>query len=471
MNLDQEQIDALVARPSESLSVEIKAWFDPNSQEGELKIVRAALALRNWNGGFLVVGFVNSTWQPDEANCPIDVRSVFNVDKMQALVTKYASEVFEVGVGFSMRDGIEYPVIVVPPGFTAPVVVKRDLKKVGTNEDILKVNDFFVRTLNANGTPSTAKAGPLDLRMVMDLCFENRVADVGRFLRRHLTGTNVGELLAAIQQIPVTSAAQQRSLADRAFALLNDGERSRKQAIERRGADKEEAAIIALGSWSVALVLEPEHPDANCDRAFLNTIAAANPNYTGWPVWLDSSSFTDESSRPKWVEKTWQSLIISRQSWSDHIDFIRLDPRGEFYLWRILQDDLNPDRVQPRKVLDPILVTMRVSEAIAVGIVEARALGWREDAKLGFAFRWTGIDGRRLSPWANPLVSIGAIDEAHESAVQSFVEVPADTPLSAIAPYVGKATLELFLTFGGYSFPEAATEEWAKRLVERRLLF
>ncbi len=135
--------------------------------------------------------------------------------------------------------------------------------------------------------------------------------------------------------------------------------------------------------------MEPPNSTAVPDREFLTRFMSANPQFTGWPVWLDSRSFTDELSRPSVIAKVWQALIVSAKGWSSHLDFMRLDAKGEFYLWRALQDDLVPTRVQPRTVLDPILVIIRVAEAIAVGLSAAHSLGWNEDAHLGFAFKWT----------------------------------------------------------------------------------
>lgn len=38
--------------------------------------------------------------------------------------------------------------------------------------------------------PSTTKATGKDWPDILKVCFDNREADIGRFLRRHLTGTN-----------------------------------------------------------------------------------------------------------------------------------------------------------------------------------------------------------------------------------------------------------------------------------------
>ena len=78
---DDDQIRALVARPGESLNVEIKRWLDPADPVAAAKIVKAVFALRNRNGGFLVIGFDDKTLEPDMTNAPPDVRGAFHQDR------------------------------------------------------------------------------------------------------------------------------------------------------------------------------------------------------------------------------------------------------------------------------------------------------------------------------------------------------------------------------------------------------
>ena len=102
---DSSRIQALVDRPTESLSIELKRWIDPDQPEGEAKIVKAVLALRNCGGGDLVIGFDNDTREPDQNNVPPNVKTAFHIDTIQALISKYASESFEVSVEFPEREG------------------------------------------------------------------------------------------------------------------------------------------------------------------------------------------------------------------------------------------------------------------------------------------------------------------------------------------------------------------------------
>jgi hypothetical protein len=100
------------------------------------------------------------------------------------LISKFASEPFEVTVEFPERDDQLYPVIVVPPGVKTPLAAKSDLR-VG-DKTLISTDCLYVRSLNANNTPSTTSATWKDWPKIVEVCFDNREADIGRFLRRHL---------------------------------------------------------------------------------------------------------------------------------------------------------------------------------------------------------------------------------------------------------------------------------------------
>lgn len=64
MAIDPDQIRALVEQPVEALQVELKTWLDPRTDDGIAKLVKAMFAIRNRNGGFLLIGFDNGTMAP-----------------------------------------------------------------------------------------------------------------------------------------------------------------------------------------------------------------------------------------------------------------------------------------------------------------------------------------------------------------------------------------------------------------------
>jgi hypothetical protein len=67
------------------------------------------------------------------------------------------------------------------------------------------------------------------------------------------------------------------------------------------------------------------------------------------------------------------------------------------------------------------------------------------------------------------MVGISPNHLAVDDNAENFVELPLDTPASAIAPYVEKVVNDLFSAFAGYQMRQEAIEEWVKRLIERRL--
>lgn len=467
MILDDDQIRALVARPGEALNVEIKRWINPSQPGGVAKIVKAAFALRNRNGGFLVIGVDGRTLQPDAGNAPADIRAAFHQDVIQGLVSRYANEPFEVHVAFVEHEGGTFPVIAIPSGVRVPVAVKNPLSE-GAGDKLLVVGDVYFRTLHANGTPSTAAARPHDWRDILDICFDNREADIGRFLRRQLAGQDASRLVAAFQGDALPGDA----LRTRCAALLQQGQERFMGAQKDRGLSIVEQALLDRLSWEIALAIDPPRAGALPDKEFLATFAGSNPKYTGWPVWLDARAMADERSRPVVRGGAWEALIVARSDdTSNRLEFSRLDPKGEFYLRRLLQDDAVPRRIEPGTRLDPVLMIYRVAEAIAVGIAAAKALGWLETATLGFMFRWRKLKGRRLDSWANPVIYVPGGGPSQEDVITTFVEVPLTTPPSAMPNLVEAATRELFVAFDGTRLSAETYEEQVRRLVERRLSF
>ena len=469
IEMDIRRLEELILRPSESLAVEVKRWIDPATPEGTAKIVRAVFALRNHGGGYFIVGFEDDTLHPDQTNIPPDVHSAFHTDNVQRLITKYASEPFEVAIAFPVRNGQEYPVIVVPSGVKTPVAVKADLVAPNaTSTKLLGIDDVYVRTLRSNNTPSTAKAGWKDWPALMDICFDNREADIGRFLRRHLSGLTP-ELIRQLGSAFQEASQPTPTTADVLGNILKQGE-ARFEAV------KTERSLILPphGSYEIALLINGEFTPSKPTNEFLNLLDASNPDLTGWPVWLDSRNFVDASTHPYIAEKAWEAIIVSLKSgWGfQHIDFMRLDPTGKFYLRRALADDLKKMQppIEPLTLLDFGLVILRTAEAIAVGLAFAKAMGLPpEQSTLSYAFRWTGLKGRLLASWASPERDIANYVPAHDDTALSIVDVSVDTPYSAISPFVSKAVGPLFEIFGGLVVSDSVIEDLTRRLVERRL--
>jgi len=300
----------------------------------------------------------------------------------------------------------------------------------------------------------------------MRICFNNHETDLGAFLRRHLDTADLSSLASMLRGV---APPPNPTLKDRAKSLLKDGENRFRLASKERGIKSNERHLFDAESWSVALIFDPAKSNVFPDQLFLNRIASSNPNYTGWPIWMDTRSIMDERAHPKVKDGSWEVLIVSVQpGWSDHLDFFRLDPKGEFYLKRNLQDDVS-DKVPTRRFLEPFIVIRRVTEAVAAGLAFANALGWKSpDARIGFAFQWNKLAGRRLESWADPYCPFVGGGTAHDDEAVTFVDVTVDMAPSALAPVVDRATRGLFALFDGYRVKTQLIGDTVRRVLERR---
>lgn len=464
MEAARSRIQQLIDRPGESLAVEIKTWIDPDSSEGQSKIVRAVLALRNHGGGYLLIGFNNGTLMPDATTMvSAEVRALFHIDKIQGLVTRFASESFEVAVEFGERDDRLFPVLVVPSGVRTPVAAKSDLS--ADCKKLIAADDVYVRTLHTNHTPSTAKAGWKDWARLVEVCFDNREADIGRFMRRHF-GNAAPLALHQLAAVLGAEMAPHRSTEEHLLAMLNDGEQRFQQLIKERS-----LTLPVVGWWDVALLIDGDVPSHAATKDFLNLLDASNPDLTGWPIWLDSRGFNDKLTRPFVTDGHWEALIVALDDWSRHIDFMQLDPKGRFFLRWALQDDItsSQDAPSPGTVFDFGLPVMRCVEAIAVGLAFAKAMGCdQEQCTLQFAFRWSGLQGRELSSWAQPSRYVSPGRHAYQNQVTVFQRVPLNTPLSAIGGLLATTLKPLYEVFEGFELSPTVAEELSAWLVERR---
>jgi hypothetical protein len=462
MEVDSVRIHQLIEQPQESLSIELKAWIDPDQNEGKAKIVIAALALRNYGGGYLVIGFDDKTLQPLVDGVPSNVRGLFHVDKIQGMIAKYSSEPFEIAVEFPQRDGQDFPVIVIPTGVRTPVVSKSSLENQKSREKpLIREDTVYVRSLSANNTPSSTQAKAKDWSRLMEVCFDNREADIGRFFRRQLGGVN-SELLKTLFAEMTEGFDSEASNADLLERYLQESEQRYQQVLKERN-------IVSpkRGTWETALIIQGEVPHHAPNQEFLTLLSSSNPKYSGWSVWLDSRRF-GESAHPRVMNGVWEALITEGVGYQD---FMRLDPKGRFFLRRFLTDDVERTRNSPPPLtaLDFRIVLLRVAEALAVGVAFANAMGCStETTQLSFAFKWTKLNGRKLSSWSNLLLWVPAY-QAYQDEVSSHVNVPLSTPVSALSPYVSQAIKPLYEVFEGFTLGEDVVEDLTRRLIERRL--
>lgn len=187
----------------------------------------------------------------------------------------------------------------------------------------------------------------------------------------------------------------------------------------------------------------------------------------------NTEHFRDASAHPYIFGDLYEAFVvtISDGLGGSHVDFMRYDPSGRFYLSRAYEDDLPiPARViEPFTVLDFGLPVLRVGEIIAVGLVFARAMGCDpEKTNLSFLFEWHNLKGRALSSWANPNRAVWSSRPADRDHARGYIEVPLDMPISRLGSVTKEATNPLFDAFDAEIGDEFITD-LTTRLVTRTL--
>lgn len=458
MNLDE-----FLQAPRESLNIELKAWIDPSTPEGKAKIVKAAIALRNLNGGHLGIG-VSDEGVPLISEAPENLDDQFHQDSIQALISRHSSETFEVSVEFGNFQGVRFPFIVIPSGTRTPVAAKVGIQDQRIPpRDLVKKDTVYVRTLGANNTPSTAAALFSDWPQIMNVCFDNREADIGNFVRRHLSGLDIPGLLT---QFGSASIGPETAVID---AFLNE---CRQRFLEVPKA--EDVRDLGRGRFEVAFIINTtqERQGGRADDTFLSSFMYANPNHSGWPLWMDTRGASETRDRPRTRSGGWEALIedYAGSFIVPHLDFWRIEPPGSFYHARVLLDDAIAIKngKEPNQFFSIDFAVSSVAEAIAIGVSFAKSMAFPENhTTLEFVFRWSGLEGRQLSSHnVGRYFSPGRV--CGDDEITNYISVPLDLAPSSIPSLVPDVVGELFSSFNGMTFSNTTIEEIASEQLKQK---
>jgi transcriptional regulator with XRE-family HTH domain len=189
---------------------------------------------------------------------------------------------------------------------------------------------------------------------------------------------------------------------------------------------------------------------------FEDVLRKAITRHTGWPVFLMLSR---HQLAPREVDGTIECWLppadegrIERNFGNDpaHCDFWRAAPSGRLFLIRGYQED-SQETFAPGSVMDTTLPVWRMGEALlhAERLASLVQKDVRSEITVRFRALYTGLSGRLLRNWANPLSDLlleghGArSDEALLEAV-----VPAQDISNRLAEHLLPMVASLYERFG-----------------------
>jgi hypothetical protein len=405
----------------------------------------------------VIIGFENGTGMPSP-NPPPDPKITYHSDELQRLVGTYASEPFGVEIKYPQREGIIYPVIQVAGGVQVPVAVKKDIHNTG-GKVILRKGEVMFRTLRANNTVSSAATAPEDWRQIMEICFNNREADLGRFVRRHLFSGELPSVLAEFGLL--TQRGKPYELKEACVAFADRCEASMAPMEQSRHLPP---LPDAFGWVEIAAVLDPPASGFIADNVFLSRLMNSRPRYSH-ELWLDGGVY---DQKPVPINNGWNALINLSDYW-DLREFSRLEPAGLFYVRRpLLEDSYARARTARAGVAVDLQATIyRAAQAMAAVLAFAQALNANSaETEIGVLLRYKGLQNRRLISLNSAVDLLVTNYQSSTNSFEKFLELPADTSPVNLGPFVYEAVREFLALFDGYSINMNLIEQETRRALQ-----
>jgi hypothetical protein len=370
-----EELQPLLGEPREDLAAEYKTWLDLSANEYKAILAKAAIALANHGGGYIVLGFEDQGHQLVSIARPAGVPSV-SQDAVNAAIHRFATPEFHCelyNVPHPASQAI-HPVIVVPGNMTEPVMSKRD--SVG----VISQNRCYIR-----------KPGPRSE--------EPQTAEEWRALLRRCVLAGREDMLEAIRSIVlgrVETAPLPPNTQDQLHTFC-EAARARWSELAEELPDNSPGRF-ARGYYELCFSLVGAQPAPNLVELQTRLETARRIRLTGWPVFLNMNT-------PEWAPyphedfvEAWVGRPTARErNFQDaaHADFWRASRDGKLYTIRGYNEDGLPDRIPPGTAIDITLPVWRVSEGI---LFAARFAETFEDVEaIAVECRFTGLNNRYLT--------------------------------------------------------------------------
>lgn len=226
------------------------------------------------------------------------------------------------------------------------------------------------------------------------------------------------------------------------------------------------------GWYRFDYALEGELKDVEL-RKFHDILKKAEPRLTGWPVLWGSAPERFAPYEKDGVLECWLAPGDDRPVYeAAHCDFWRASPAGRMFLIRGYQEDTQ-ETFPPHTVFDTGLPIWRIGAALLHAARLSALLKHNDHAPITVKFRayYTGLAGRVLRAWANPLSDFiieGGAARSDEAVLEVSV---ADTDIAQrLADHIYPLAASLYERFGvtGLSLGRVQAEVERFKRVEGR---
>lgn len=379
----RERLADLLIDPREDLDLEIKNWLDlAANNDAKAIFAKAAIALANHGGGFIVLGLMEQDGGIAEApDRPANFDS-YNQDLINGIVQNYADPSFHCAVHLVPdAAGRLFPVVVVPGEQRTPVRARRS----GPHGNTVEQNAIYIRKPGPRSeTPQSAQ----DWDGLLARCLANRRDEMFDQIRSLITG-------AVPQAVEVPAVVR-----------LHEWNTSGKARWDVLVNQLPEGAPARCANGYYWIGYEIEGTLRNVEpRRFPEVLQASVVRHTGWPpFWYPTRNgiqpYAFDGAVECWLGGDRQADFVGTDA--AHSDFWRISPEGLAFLLRGYEEDGGEGQrpgqqpVMPGTLFDITLPVWRVGETMLQSAMLARNLV-DGPATISFVVHYSGLAGRTLT--------------------------------------------------------------------------
>lgn len=435
-----QELLPLVAEPREDLSVEHKGWLDLGSNEHRATIAKAAIALVNHGGGFIVIGLADHGQELQSTAKPADIPEITQ-DAVNAAIRRYATPEFHCEMYNVPHpvSGVVHPVIALPGTLTEPVMSKRDCPGV------IAQNRCYIR-----------KPGPRSE--------EPQTGEEWRTLLHRCVRAGRDDMLDAIRSIVSGRVELQRPLPNAVDELRAycEASYSRFQQVVANEPDASPSRF-PHGYYELGFSLVGVQPARTLVELQDRLSYARRIKLTGWTPFLELGTqgwapYPYDDFVEAWIGRPVRDDWMSRDP--SLCDFWRASRDGKLYTIRGYAED-SLERRSPGTLFDINLPIWRVGE----GMLFASRLAEQFDDVEAIAVRcrYAGISDRGLTSVTGHRIVFGD----HVSSTNEILLTGQATPAQIqdnLAEFLHQLLSPLYERFNFFQLPITLVEEELARM-------
>lgn len=442
LNAFDASLSSLVDNPRETLDIEVKRWIDLSRKDDQAILAKAAIALANHGGGYIVLGFEELRDGTFGVHRPYPPSlDGFSQDQIARIISTYAEPPFQVEVFHQARqaDGAVHPIVKVPGGHRTPIMAK----KGSPDQKTLISSKVYIRRPG----PESAEPGISgDWRDLLDRCVRAGRDDLLDAIRGVLDGGRAEASPSAPTNL------------ERIKAWSDEGLARWKELAPPTQIDE---PTDPPGRYLVAYQLEGALPVRQQGEVL--ELLRGIPGHTGWPPWWVP---TRDGIRPYptngLIECYMGNEHGKRTSDPAHADFWRASVHGQMLLIRGLDEDSYPERSVPGKYFDLTLPVWRIGECLLHASDYASRFA-DEPREVTFFVIWSGLSGRELTHLSGRrMVNPDRI--SRQDSIEVSLTVQSDKIADQLPELLYTLLRPVYALFDFFDLPKKLVDEEVQRL-------